>query len=150
MAELENNKHVDATTASNPICPARFLPLQTQRGPMWQFVPRNPASSPPISVRLTPTPPPLLLLPPSGRKPSRYWSKLLVRRTKDEWGRESEPIRSCERGRTERATNQQSGGLERAGLHAWVCDRRVDEEQRWQLVFDFIVNSMNISAAALR
>lgn len=33
------------------------------------------------------------------------------------------------------------GAAEGAGPRAGVCDRRVDEEQRWQFVFEITVNS---------
>lgn len=36
-----------------------------------------------------------------------------------------------------------------AGPRAWVCDRRVDEEKRWQLLFDFIVNLIAINFSNL-
>lgn len=48
---------------------------------------------------------------------------------------------SCERGRTGGRTNELYRDIREAGLHAGVCDRRVDEEQKWQLVSEITVNS---------
>ncbi len=111
---------------------------------MWQFVLRNPASFPHFCQ---PDPRHLLLLllllfPPFGHKPSRYWSKLLVQCARDGRGREGRANEEL-RTRRDRTGNQlaEEGTQRGAGLHAGVCDRRVDEEQRWQLVFGFIVNS---------
>lgn len=93
----------------------------------------------PISVSLAPA------ASPSEHKPSRYWSELLLQCARDESGagRSSQSgVANAERQDGEPISR--STGSERAGLRG-VCDRRVDEEQRWQLVFDFIVDSTAIN-----
>lgn len=110
---LENIKNVDTHEASNQICPVVvFLPLQTQRGQMWQFVLRNPASSSPC---LSAWPPPTSSSRPLDTRRAAIGPSCWFSARATSVGGKGEPIRSCEPWGTARGTNEnkkgRSGGL---------------------------------------
>lgn len=76
---LQNIKHVDTNKASNQICPVVVFASSNTKRPNVAVCSQKFSLFSPISVSLTLRHRPLLLLlllPPFGHKPSRYWSKL--------------------------------------------------------------------------
>lgn len=89
--------------------PVHFLPRHMSTKSSAGLVsPHKSAPSPPfLSVWLWPRP--IFLLPPSGRKPSCDWSRLLANKNGSmvDGGK---PIRSCKGKATRRRTNEREGG----------------------------------------
>lgn len=113
--------------------PVHFLPCHmSTKSPAGLVSPHKSAPSPPfLSVWLWPRP--IFLLPPSGRKPSCDWSKLLANKNGSmvDGGK---PIRSCKRKATRRRTNEREGGSGGGGAAPAVSVIGEMKERRWQPV----------------